>query len=54
MFRTKTRLMKWMLAGAVAAGSMIGLVSASQSAADLSPLQTVIRGQSEWLAGGPA
>ena len=45
----------WIAAGAAGLLLVVGLVAASQSSsADISPLQTVVRGQSQWLAGGPA
>jgi len=49
--RTAARL----VAGAAALALAAALIAAPQpSSAGISPLQTVIRGQSQWLAGGPA
>ena len=46
-------LTRWGLLGAAAVALSVAL-AAGRSSGDISPLQTVIRGQSRWLAGGPA
>ena len=53
--KLRRRVLVWVAGGVAALAMGGGLVAAvSSSSADISPLQTVIMGQSQWLAGGPA
>ncbi len=55
MSKGNVRLMKWALIGVIAAALSVALGAvAASSEGDISPLETVIMGQSRWLAGAPA
>ncbi len=55
MTRSMPYLPKWIALGLLGAALAVALgASSSFSSGDISPLETVIRGQSTWLAGGPA
>ncbi len=48
-------LVKWVVITAVAAALSVALAATTPpSSGDISPLQTVLRGQTQWLAGSPA
>jgi len=47
-------LTKWLAIVVIGVALSVALAATSRSSDDLSPLQTVLRGQSQWLAGGPA
>jgi hypothetical protein len=47
--------LRWLAIAVLAVGISIAIGAASQpSSGDISPLQTVVMGQTRWLAGGPA
>jgi len=53
--KVSVSLAKWLAFAAVAVGVSVAIGVASQpSSGDISPLQTVVMGQTRWLAGGPA
>ncbi|MFB3882196.1 MAG: MG2 domain-containing protein [Armatimonadota bacterium] len=55
MRRVSADLVKWLAFATVAIAVSVAVGVASQpSSGDISPLQTVVMGQTRWLAGGPA
>jgi len=55
MNRPSYYLLRWLAVAVLAVGISIAIGAASQpSSGDISPLQTVVMGQTRWLAGGPA
>ena len=55
MPKARVSISQYLLFGVIGLAVMVALGANAPSASnELSPLQTVIRGQTEWLAGGPA
>jgi uncharacterized protein YfaS (alpha-2-macroglobulin family) len=55
MKKSSLYLAKWLAFAAIAVGISVAIGAGSQpSSGDISPLQTVVMGQTRWLAGGPA
>ncbi len=55
MLKARVTISQYLLFGLIGLAVMVALgANAPSSSNELSPLQTVIRGQTEWLAGGPA
>ncbi|MCJ7822556.1 MAG: MG2 domain-containing protein, partial [Armatimonadetes bacterium] len=55
MPKVSARLMRWIAIGVIAVAVSVAIgAGTTTSEGDISPLQTVILGQSTWLAGGPA
>ena len=54
MSKNSRLLTKWIAIVVIGMALSVALAATSRSSDDLSPLQTVLRGQSQWLAGGPA
>ncbi|MCJ7822270.1 MAG: hypothetical protein MUQ26_04185, partial [Armatimonadetes bacterium] len=55
MRKTTARLIRWTAIGVIAAAISVAVgAGTTASEGDISPLQTMILGQSTWLAGGPA
>ena len=55
MMRSRPCLAKWLAIAVLGAGLAVAVgAGVSVTSGDISPLETVVRGQSTWLAGGPA
>ena len=55
MLKARVTISQYLAFGLIGLAVMVALgANAPSSSNELSPLQTVIRGQTEWLAGGPA
>ncbi|MBN1458750.1 MAG: hypothetical protein JXA57_04385, partial [Armatimonadetes bacterium] len=54
MSKISVRLLSVLIALGVGAAMTLSLGATSVSSGEISPLETIIRGQTEWLAGGPA
>lgn len=55
MIRSRPCLAKWLAIAVLGAGLAVAVgAGVSVTSGDISPLETVVRGQSTWLAGGPA